>query len=253
MHEPHQHVSPIKNWKQLVVVVALAFIVPIAVIILLSQYVTDAPVAPSENDSAVLNRIKPVGEVLLASRLQARRQTLPAPRRRRFAPPLRRRRSGACRACGCSGRQSRMARRPTTRRARSATAPASPARPSSATRRRGRRASRPASTRCTRARSRARRAMPAKGGNASLSDADVKAAVDYMVAAAQVTPNSRTEPQSRESRRTPRGPDIVDRDVQRNVRDPAILSRRRRPAPCASASASASPRSTSRTSASCDR
>ena len=40
---PH-HVSPIKNWKQLVVVVALAFIVPIAVIILLSQYVTDVSV-----------------------------------------------------------------------------------------------------------------------------------------------------------------------------------------------------------------
>ncbi len=65
MHEPDQHVSPIKNWKQLVVVVALAFIVPIAVIIILAQYVTGIAVAPSENESAVLSRIKPIGEVLL--------------------------------------------------------------------------------------------------------------------------------------------------------------------------------------------
>ena len=66
MHEPDQHVSPIKNWKQLVVVVVLAFVVPIAVIVILSQYVTDIPVRPSDDDSAVLNRIKPVGDVQLA-------------------------------------------------------------------------------------------------------------------------------------------------------------------------------------------
>jgi cytochrome c5 len=66
MHEPDQHVSPIKNWKQLVVVVALAFIVPIAVIVILSQYVTGTPEGTDEDDNAVQNRIKPVGEVLLA-------------------------------------------------------------------------------------------------------------------------------------------------------------------------------------------
>ena len=65
MHEPDQHVSPIKNWKQLVVVVVLAFVVPIAVIILLSQYLTGSPKGGND-DSAVLGRIKPVGEVLLA-------------------------------------------------------------------------------------------------------------------------------------------------------------------------------------------
>ena len=37
MHEPDQHVSPIKNWKQLVVVVVLAFVVPIVVIIIDSR------------------------------------------------------------------------------------------------------------------------------------------------------------------------------------------------------------------------
>jgi cytochrome c5 len=66
MHEPDQHVSPIKNWKQLVVVVVLAFVVPIAVIIILSQWVTGTPKGADENDNAVLGRIKPVGEVQLA-------------------------------------------------------------------------------------------------------------------------------------------------------------------------------------------
>jgi cytochrome c5 len=66
MHEPDQHVSPIKNWKQLVIVVALAFVVPIAIIVLLSQYVTNAPTGMAGDDSAVLGRIKPVGEVQLA-------------------------------------------------------------------------------------------------------------------------------------------------------------------------------------------
>jgi cytochrome c5 len=66
MHEPDQHVSPIKNWKQLVVVVVLAFVVPIAVIVILSQYVTGAPKGAGENESAVLERIRPVGDVRLA-------------------------------------------------------------------------------------------------------------------------------------------------------------------------------------------
>ena len=66
MHEPDQHVSPIKNWKQLVVVVVLAFIVPIIIIVIISQYVTGHPKGATEDDSAVLNRIKPVGDVQLA-------------------------------------------------------------------------------------------------------------------------------------------------------------------------------------------
>ncbi len=93
MHEPHQHVSPITNWKQLVIVVALAFIVPIAVIILLTQYVTDSPVPANENDSAVLNRIKPVGEgSARRPQVRARRKMAPARRRRRPLPSPRQRR-----------------------------------------------------------------------------------------------------------------------------------------------------------------
>src|SRR4029453_5774292 len=63
MQGPH-HVSPIKNWKPLVVLILLAFAVPIAVIVLLSQYVTDVS-APAGDDSAVQSRIKPVGEVVV--------------------------------------------------------------------------------------------------------------------------------------------------------------------------------------------
>jgi cytochrome c5 len=64
MQGPTPHVSPIKNWKQLVVVVVLAFVIPIAVIVLLSQYVTDVSVPASED---VLSRIKPVGQVVIES------------------------------------------------------------------------------------------------------------------------------------------------------------------------------------------
>ena len=128
------------------------------------------------------------------------------------------------------GAASRTARRSTTRRARSATAPASPARRSSATRPRGRRASRPASTRSTRARSRARARCPPKGGNASLSDADVKAAVDYMVAAAQVTG------------------ELTDA-ARGRVQSPARAPARR----ASGIGVRVSPRATSRSAASCDR
>ena len=62
----HQHESPIKNWKQLVVVVVAAFVIPIALIVLISQFVSGGPKGATDDDHAVLNRIKPVGEIKLA-------------------------------------------------------------------------------------------------------------------------------------------------------------------------------------------
>ena len=62
----HQHESPIKNWKQLVVVVVAAFAIPIALIVLISQFVSGGPKGATDDDHAVLNRIKPVGEIKLA-------------------------------------------------------------------------------------------------------------------------------------------------------------------------------------------
>jgi cytochrome c5 len=61
------HTSFIKTPKQLVVVVVLAFAVPISLIVLLSQLVTGVrPGETEDTEAGVLNRIKPVGEVTLA-------------------------------------------------------------------------------------------------------------------------------------------------------------------------------------------
>ena len=62
----HQHESPIRNWKQLVVVVVAAFAIPIVLIILLSQLVSSGSKGSGDDDHGVLDRIKPVGEIKLA-------------------------------------------------------------------------------------------------------------------------------------------------------------------------------------------
>jgi cytochrome c5 len=67
MQQRDHHVSPIKNWKQLAVIVVLAFVVPIVLGVLLSQWVTSGSKGLHEDDSSILKRIQPVGEVLLAS------------------------------------------------------------------------------------------------------------------------------------------------------------------------------------------
>ena len=63
-HDPHS--SPIKTPKQLIIVVLLAFLVPITVIGLLSQLFTSTTRDAKEDEQRVLERIKPVGTVVLA-------------------------------------------------------------------------------------------------------------------------------------------------------------------------------------------
>ena len=67
MQEHDQHVSPIKNPKQLVVVIVLAFAVPIALVVLISQWVTSGTRGMHENQEAIIKRIQPVGEVVIAA------------------------------------------------------------------------------------------------------------------------------------------------------------------------------------------
>ena len=61
-----EHSSPIKTPKQLIVVVLLAFAVPIALAILVSQLVTSGKKGAEDSENGVLSRIAPVGTVVLA-------------------------------------------------------------------------------------------------------------------------------------------------------------------------------------------
>ncbi len=64
--EHDQHESPIKSPKQLVIIVVLAFAIPIALIALLSQLVTSGSQAGHESEDAVIARITPVGSIVMA-------------------------------------------------------------------------------------------------------------------------------------------------------------------------------------------
>jgi cytochrome c5 len=66
MKEHDQHTSPITSPKQLIIVVVLAFVVPVLVIVLLSQLITGTPHGEKEDDARILARIKAVGSVVLA-------------------------------------------------------------------------------------------------------------------------------------------------------------------------------------------
>lgn len=69
MSEDHQHESPIKTWQQLVVVVVLAFVVPITLIGFLVAYVTGGKKIDEQGlaikPESVAERIRPVAAVNL--------------------------------------------------------------------------------------------------------------------------------------------------------------------------------------------
>lgn len=62
-----EHSSPIKTPQQLIVVVVLSFIVPVAAILLLIKLITGGmhidPDSAAMSEEAIANRLKPVGEV----------------------------------------------------------------------------------------------------------------------------------------------------------------------------------------------
>ncbi len=61
-----EHSSPIKTPRQLIIVVLLAFAVPITLAALMSQLMTSGEKGIHEDDSKILARIQPVGTVVLA-------------------------------------------------------------------------------------------------------------------------------------------------------------------------------------------
>jgi cytochrome c5 len=187
MSEVHiqEHTSPIKNWKQLAVLAALAFVVPVLLIVSLVQIVTggmrvDAG-APDMSEEAIAVRIKPVGELNLGPGGAAEAPATPAPATPLPAPaaavqpaaaaaPAAAVRSGeevyqqACAMCHVAG----LAGAPRTGDKTAWQA----------------RIAQGKATLYEHA-IKGFRTMPAKGGNLSLSDAEVRAAVDYLAAQAR--------------------------------------------------------------------
>jgi cytochrome c5 len=168
---PHveEHQSFIKSPQQLAVVVFLAFAVPIVLIVLLTQLVTGAPDLSPENpvlnENAVAKRIKPVGDVVFADAQPAAAAVAPAaPVPVAAAAPAKvdgkavyDQACSVCHAAGIAG------------------APKSGDK--------GAWSARVAQGKDTLYKHAIEgiRGMPAKGGNASLADAEVKAAVDVLI------------------------------------------------------------------------
>ncbi|MGI8896656.1 MAG: c-type cytochrome [Casimicrobiaceae bacterium] len=74
-----EHSTPIQSPKQLIIVVVLAFLVPIVVILLLTQLVTGVEVGSASDPKRVLERIRPVGEIVLASAIDTNTAAVAAP------------------------------------------------------------------------------------------------------------------------------------------------------------------------------
>jgi len=173
-----EHSSPIKTPKQLIIVVVLAFVVPIALIVMLTQLVTGGASSGKDNpgltDEAIAKRLKPVGEVVVdasqskpapAAPVAVAVAAAPAPAPGAPAPAADAGKGKSvydsactvCHAAGVAGAPKAGDKAAWTPRVKT-----------------GMEALYTSSLK-------GKNAMPPKGGNLSLADADVKAAVDYMV------------------------------------------------------------------------
>lgn len=172
-----EHSSPIKTPKQLIVVVVASFAVPIALIAMLTQLVTSGARTAKDNpgltEEAIAKRLKPVGELAIDPN-----QPKPAP-----AAPV------AVAAAPAPGASAPAAATAATGKGKAvfdtvcmvchatgvAGAPKAGDKAAWAPRvKTGMDALHTSALK-------GKNAMPPKGGNMSLSDADVMAAVDYMV------------------------------------------------------------------------
>jgi cytochrome c5 len=159
--DDEDHSSVIKTPGQLATAVVAAFVFPVAVFMLLGHFVTSEraidPANPAYSDEAVAKRLKPVGELLLAGEAS---QVEPEPAVESGEEKVKTIYTASCAACHASG---------------AAGAPKLGDKAAWAPRIKG------GNDGLYNSAINGKNAMPPKGGNASLSDADVKAVVDYMV------------------------------------------------------------------------
>ncbi|PTR05712.1 cytochrome c5 [Nitrosospira sp. Nsp5] len=177
--EEEGHTSSIKTPKQLITVLVSAFLFPVLTIILLAQLVTGPRQIdqddPIYSDEAVAKRLKPVGRLIVASdspqadeNVGVTSQTAGAVAAPAAAADgadrIKTIYTASCAACHTSG---------------AAGAPKLGDKSTWASRIKS------GTDTLYNSALKGKNAMPAKGGNASLSDADVKAVVDYMVSQAK--------------------------------------------------------------------
>jgi cytochrome c5 len=181
MAEVHveEHQSLIKTPKQLVIVVGLAFAVPITLIVMLTQLITSggdtSKSNPAMSDEAVARRIRPVGDVMVDPSQPA--AAAPAPAQVAAAPAPAAAPAAAASADAGKGKPVYDSACTACHTVGVAGAPKLGDKTAWAPRVKSGMDALYASA------LKGKNAMPPKGGNMALADADVKAAVDYMVGA----------------------------------------------------------------------
>ncbi|MBI3042377.1 MAG: cytochrome c5 family protein [Betaproteobacteria bacterium] len=174
-----EHASPIKTPKQLVVAVVAAFAVPIVLIVMLTQLVTvgadTSATNPALSDEAIAKRLKPVGEVAIDPSQPKPEPAPAAPVAVAAAPAPGAPAPAAAIAGAGKGKAVYDASCMACHAAGVAGAPKAGDKAAWAPRLNAGMETLYASS------LKGKNAMPPKGGNLSLADADVKAAVDYLV------------------------------------------------------------------------
>jgi cytochrome c5 len=175
-----EHASPIKTPRQLLIVVLLAFAVPITLIVMLVQLVTSGGDLSRDNpalsEEAVAKRLKPVGEVVVDPSQPAPADaaaTVPATTAAASAPAAKP--AAAAKGDAGKGKSVYDATCMVCHGAGVAGAPKTGDKAAWAPRMKAGMSALYASS------IKGKNAMPPKGGNLALADADVNAAVDYMV------------------------------------------------------------------------
>lgn len=185
-HDSREHTSFIKTPKQLVVVIVLAFVVPILLIALLASLVFRSldPGGAGTSDEAIAKRLKPVGEVVVADGPvppEAQAATPSAPPAAVTAVSTTSAAAPAAAAGGAASKGKAVydSACAVCHAAGVAGAPKMGDKAAWAARlKQGMDALHAAALK-------GKGAMPPKGGNMALSDADVKAAVDYLLSQAK--------------------------------------------------------------------
>ena len=175
-HHSEEHSSPIKTPGQLIAVVVASFVVPIALISIVAHIVTGGMPKdnPALSDEAIAKRLKPAGELVVDPNQPAPVATAPVTVAAAPAPAGN---AAPAAAGGDSGKGKSIF--DTTCMACHATGAAGAPKLGDKTAWAPRlKEGMPAVYGIA---MKGKGAMPPKGGNATLSDADVKAAVDYMV------------------------------------------------------------------------